>query len=133
MVTVSSVYETKPVDAPDGSPDFLNAVLLVDTTLSVAMLLDRAKAVESAFGRERGEVNAPRTLDVDLIVVGDRLSVTDELTLPHPRAHERAFVLVPWHEIDPRAQIPGKGKIADLLEGLDTSVVVRRVDLALEM
>jgi 2-amino-4-hydroxy-6-hydroxymethyldihydropteridine diphosphokinase len=133
LVTVSSVYETKPVDAPDGSPDFLNAVLLVDTTLSVAMLLDRAKAVESAFGRERGEVNAPRTLDVDLIVVGDRLSDTDELTLPHPRAHERAFVLVPWHEIDQRAHIPGKGKIAELLEGLDTSVVVRRDDLALEM
>jgi 2-amino-4-hydroxy-6-hydroxymethyldihydropteridine diphosphokinase len=133
LVTVSSVYETKPVDAPDGSPDFLNAVLLVDTTLSVAMLLDRAKAVESAFGRERGEVNAPRTLDVDLIVVGDRLSDTDELTLPHPRAHERAFVLVPWHEIDQRARIPGKGEIADLLEGLDTSDVVRRDDLALEM
>jgi 2-amino-4-hydroxy-6-hydroxymethyldihydropteridine diphosphokinase len=133
LVTVSSVYETTPIDAPDGSPDFLNAVLLVDTTLSVAMLLDRAKAVESAFGRERGEVNAPRTLDVDLIVVGDRLSDTDELTLPHPRAHERAFVLAPWHEIDQRAQIPGKGKIADLLEGLDTSGVVRRDDLALEM
>jgi 2-amino-4-hydroxy-6-hydroxymethyldihydropteridine diphosphokinase len=133
LVTVSSVYETTPIGAPEGSPDFLNAVLLVDTTLSVAMLLDRAKAVEAAFGRERGDMNAPRTLDVDLIVVGDRLSDTDDLTLPHPRAHERAFVLVPWHEIDQRAQIPGRGKIADLLRAVDTSTVTRRDDLALEV
>lgn len=133
LVAVSSVYETTPVDAPEGSPDFLNAILLIDTTLSVSMLLDRAKAVESAFGRERGERNAPRTLDVDLIVVGDRRSDTDELTLPHPRAHERAFVLVPWYEIDQRAQIPGKGKIADLLGDLDTDEVTRRGDLELEV
>ncbi len=97
------------------------------------MLLDRAKAVEAAFGRERGETNAPRTLDVDLIVVGDRLSDTSELTLPHPRAHERAFVLVPWYEIDARASIPGKGKIADLLDDMDTGGVVRRDDLTLEV
>jgi 2-amino-4-hydroxy-6-hydroxymethyldihydropteridine diphosphokinase len=134
VVAVSSVYETTPFEgAPDGSPDFLNAVLLVDTTLSVNMLLDRAQAVEAAFGRERGDKNAPRTLDVDLIVVGDRLSDTDELKLPHPRAHERAFVLVPWHEIDQRASIPGRGKIADLLTDLDTSGVTHRADLSLEI
>jgi 2-amino-4-hydroxy-6-hydroxymethyldihydropteridine diphosphokinase len=133
LVAVSSVYETKPIDCPEGASDFLNAILLVDTTLSVTMLLDRTQAVESAFGRERGETNAPRTLDVDLIVVGDRLSDTSELTLPHPRAHERAFVLVPWYEIDQRASIPGKGKIADLLDELDTSGVSRCEDLALEV
>jgi 2-amino-4-hydroxy-6-hydroxymethyldihydropteridine diphosphokinase len=133
VVTVSSVYETAPVDAPPGSPSFLNAILLIDTTLSVAMLLDRAQAVEAAFGRERDEVNGPRTLDVDLIVVGDRLSDTEELTLPHPRAHLRAFVLVPWYEIDEQAQIPGKGKIADLLTDLDTSGVTRLPDLELEV
>jgi 2-amino-4-hydroxy-6-hydroxymethyldihydropteridine diphosphokinase len=132
VVTVSSVYETTPVEAPDGSPDFLNAIMLADTTLSVTTLLDRAQAVEAAFGRERAEDNAPRTLDVDLIIVGDRLSDTDELVLPHPRAHERAFVLVPWKEIDEQAQIPGKGKISDLLADLDTSGVVRRDDLELE-
>ena len=132
VVTVSSVYETKPVDAPEGSPDFLNAVMLADTTLSVTTLLDRAQAVEAAFGRERAVDNAPRTLDVDLIVVGDRLSDTEELVLPHPRAHERAFVLVPWVEIDEQAQIPGKGKIADLLADLDASGVVRRDELELE-
>jgi len=133
IVAVSSVYETKPVDAPNGSPDFFNIILLVDTTLSVAMLLDRAQAVESAFGRERRELNGPRTLDVDLIVVGDRLSDSEDLVLPHPRAHERAFVLVPWYEIDQQAQIPGKGKIADLLTDIDTSAVVRRDDLELEV
>ncbi|MEP6665692.1 MAG: 2-amino-4-hydroxy-6-hydroxymethyldihydropteridine diphosphokinase, partial [Nocardioidaceae bacterium] len=133
VVAVSSVYETTPVDAPPDSPDFFNVVLLADTTLSVTTLLDRAHAVEAAFGRERAEVNAPRTLDVDLIVVGDRLSDTEELTLPHPRAHERAFVLVPWHEVDEQAQIPGKGKIADLLAELDTSGVVHRDDVELEV
>jgi 2-amino-4-hydroxy-6-hydroxymethyldihydropteridine diphosphokinase len=133
VVTVSSVYETRPVDAPDGSPEFLNAVLVADSTLSVATLLDRALAVEAAFGRERSEPNGPRTLDVDLIVVGNRLSDTPELRLPHPRAHERAFVLVPWHEIDAGAQIPGKGKVQDLLAEIDTSGVVHRSDLALEV
>ncbi|HEY7044770.1 MAG TPA: 2-amino-4-hydroxy-6-hydroxymethyldihydropteridine diphosphokinase [Nocardioidaceae bacterium] len=132
LVTVSAVYETAPVDAPDGSPDFLNAIVLADTTLSVTTLLDRAQAIEAAFGRERAEFNAPRTLDVDLIVVGDRLSDTEELVLPHPRAHDRAFVLVPWQDVDEQATIPGKGKIADLLSDLDTSGVVRRDDLELE-
>src|SRR4051812_31294513 len=89
IAAVSSVYETTPVNAPNGSPEFLNAILLADSTLSVSVLLDRTKAVEDAYGRERTESNGPRTLDIDLIVVGDRLSDTDELKLPHPRAHER--------------------------------------------
>jgi 2-amino-4-hydroxy-6-hydroxymethyldihydropteridine diphosphokinase len=133
IVAVSSVYETTPVNAPDGSPEFLNAILLADSTLSVSVLLDRAMAVEDAYGRERSEPNAPRTLDVDLIVVGDRISDTEELKLPHPRAHARAFVLVPWHEIDSHAQLPGRGKIADLLSDLDTRGVVHRPDLELEI
>lgn len=132
LVEVSSVYETTPLDAPEDAPDFLNVIVLADTTLSVAFLLDRAQAVEAAFGRERGDRNAPRTLDVDLIVVGERLSDTEELTLPHPHAHERAFVLVPWHEIDAEAHIPGRGKIAELLADLDASGVVARSDLTLE-
>ena len=73
VTAVSPVYETEPVDAPEGSKDFLNAIVLLDTTLSARTLLERALAVESAYGRERGgERNAPRTLDVDLIVLGDR-------------------------------------------------------------
>jgi 2-amino-4-hydroxy-6-hydroxymethyldihydropteridine diphosphokinase len=136
VVAVSSVYETKPIDAPDGSKSFLNAVLIVDTTLSTATLLERALAVEAAFGRERSAPNAPRTLDVDLIAVGNRVVDDDDgnngLTLPHPRAAERAFVLIPWHEIDGQAQVPGHGYVADLIRDLDTDGVVRRPDLMLD-
>jgi 2-amino-4-hydroxy-6-hydroxymethyldihydropteridine diphosphokinase len=129
MVAISSVYETTPVDAPEGSPNYLNAVVLIDTTLTVHQLLDRALAIEDAFGRDRSVKNAPRTLDVDLIVVGQRVCDDDRLTLPHPRAHERAFVLVPWVEVDPEGEIPGHGFVADLLSEVDTSGVKRREDL----
>ncbi|MGZ8769979.1 MAG: 2-amino-4-hydroxy-6-hydroxymethyldihydropteridine diphosphokinase, partial [Aeromicrobium sp.] len=86
-------------------------------------------AIEDAFGRERGEPNEPRTLDVDLIVVGDRVADDDQLTLPHPRAHQRGFVLAPWLEIDPEGEIPGRGFVADLIGGIDLSGVTRREDL----
>ena len=131
---VSPVYETDPVDAPEGSGPYLNAVLLADTTLPAARLMERALAVEDAFARERGEVaNAPRTLDVDLIVVGDRRSNEEFLRLPHPRAHERAFVLQPWHDLEPDAVFPERGPVADLLEATDSSGVRRREDLSLEV
>lgn len=130
VVSVSPVYESPPLDAPEGSRDFLNAVLLLDTTLSVHTLLERAHAVESAFGRERtGVVNEPRTLDVDLIVVGERLAAEDDLELPHPRAHERVFVLRPWLDVDAEAYIPGHGLVVDLLEDLDESGLTHRDDL----
>lgn len=129
IVAISSVYETEPVDAPENSSKFLNAVVLIDTTLTVHTLLDRALAIEDAFGRERGEPNEPRTLDVDLIVVGDRVAEDDQLTLPHPRAHQRGFVLAPWLEIDPEGEIPGRGFVADLIGGIDLSGVTRREDL----
>lgn len=129
VVAISSVYETEPLESPTGSDKFLNAVVLIDTTLTVHTLLDRALAIEDAFGRERTETNAPRTLDVDVIVVGDRVADDEQLQLPHPRAHERGFVLVPWLEIDPEGQIPGQGFVADLIGGVDTSGVVKREDL----
>ncbi|WP_293787958.1 2-amino-4-hydroxy-6-hydroxymethyldihydropteridine diphosphokinase [uncultured Aeromicrobium sp.] len=129
VVAISSVYETEPVGAAEDSGKFLNAIVLIDTTLTVHTLLDRAMAIEDAFGRERGEPGAPRTLDVDIIVVGDRIADDEQLTLPHPRAHERAFVLVPWLEVDPEGEIPGKGFIADLVSDVDTSGVVKREDI----
>ena len=130
---VSPVYETAPVDAPEGSKDFLNAVVLLDTTLSARTLLERALAVESAYGREReGERNAPRTLDVDLIVVGDRRADEEDLVLPHPRAAERAFVLVPWLDLEPDAEIPGVGPIAELVEKTGRDGVTVREDVELE-
>lgn len=130
---VSAVYETDPVNAPEGSDDFLNAVVLFDTTLSAARLVDRVQAIEDAFGRDRdtGIVNAPRTLDVDLIVVGDRRSNEDWLQLPHPRAAERAFVLQPWFDLEPDAEIPGYGKVAELLSAAGDQGIRRRDDLSI--
>jgi 2-amino-4-hydroxy-6-hydroxymethyldihydropteridine diphosphokinase len=131
---VSPVYETDPVDAPAGSDQFLNAVVLADTTLAASRLLDRALAIEDAFDRERSEVkNAPRTLDVDLIVVGDRRADDETLRLPHPRAAERAFVLRPWLDIDPQAEFPDLGPVADLLSAVGESGIARRDDLVLEL
>ena len=133
VTAVSPVYETEPVDAPEGSKDFLNAVILLDTTLSARTLLERALAVETAYGRERGgERNAPRTLDVDLIVLGDRRADEEDLVLPHPRAGERAFVLVPWLDVEPDAEIPGLGPIAELVEKTGREGVTQREDVELE-
>ena len=116
----SPVYETRPVGGPD-QPDYLNAVIAVETALPARAILDRAHRVEDALRRVREVRWGPRTLDVDLIVVGDEISDDPELILPHPRAHERAFVLAPWRDIEPDAEIPGRGRIADLLAaiGLD--------------
>jgi 2-amino-4-hydroxy-6-hydroxymethyldihydropteridine diphosphokinase len=134
VTAVSPVYETEPVGAPEGSRSFLNAVVLLDTTLAANRLMDRALAIEDAFDRERSEVkNAPRTLDVDLIVVGDRRNDDEHLRLPHPRAAERAFVLRPWLDLDPDAEIPGRGRVADLLAATGESGIKRRDDLVLEI
>ena len=134
LTAVSPVYETEPVDAPEGSKTFLNAVILIDTTLSARTLLDRALAIEDAFGRERTGVRGePRTLDVDLIVVGDRRANDDDLVLPHPQAHERAFVLAPWHDVEPDAEIPDFGTVAKLLEQVGDKGITKREDLSLEL
>jgi 2-amino-4-hydroxy-6-hydroxymethyldihydropteridine diphosphokinase len=115
LVALSPVYETMPVGGPP-QPEYLNAVLIAETTLPATALLRRVQAVEAAFGRVRQEVWGPRTLDVDVIVYGDVVSDDPELMLPHPRAWERAFVLAPWLDADPDAEIPGQGRVAGLLE-----------------
>lgn len=115
LVALSPVYETVPVGGPP-QPEYLNAVLIAETTLPATALLHRVHAVEAAFGRVRQEVWGPRTLDVDVIVYGDVVSDDPELMLPHPRAWERAFVLAPWLDADPDAEIPGQGRVAGLLE-----------------
>lgn len=134
VTAVSPIYETKPVGAPAGSKDFLNAVVLLDTTLSARTLLERALAIEDAFDRERdSEPGAPRTLDVDVIVVGDRRCNDETLVLPHPRAHERAFVLAPWHDVEPDAEFPDLGLVAELLEKAGLVGVTRRDDVTLDL
>jgi 2-amino-4-hydroxy-6-hydroxymethyldihydropteridine diphosphokinase len=126
VMAVSPVYETVPVGGPP-QPDYLNAVLLVRTTLSPRALLDRLHEVEAAFDRVREVRWGPRTLDIDIITVDGEVSADPELTLPHPRAHERAFVLAPWHDVDPHAVLLGHGPVAALLDSVDRSGV-RRVE-----
>lgn len=133
-LSVSPVYETEPLRPEDG-PRFLNAVLVVDTEMSGATLLERCHAVEEAFGRARvGEDRrGPRRLDIDVIALADRVLNDPRITLPHPRAHERAFVLQPWYDVEPDATLPTKGKVADLLMDVDLLTVRRLPHIVLEL
>jgi 2-amino-4-hydroxy-6-hydroxymethyldihydropteridine diphosphokinase len=132
IAAVSGVFETEPVGGPQ-QPDYLNAVVVVMTTLSARELLGRAQEIERRFGRARAERWGPRTLDVDIVVVGDELVDEPDLVVPHPRAGERAFVLLPWLAADPDAALPGRGPVADLLSGLDSTGVRTRSDLSLHV
>ncbi len=125
QLSVSPVYETAPVGGP-AQDDYLNAVVIAETALPARAVLERARQAEAALGRVRAQRWGPRTLDVDIIVCGAEISADPKLTLPHPRAHERAFVLAPWHDLDPAAQIPGRGPVADLLARLG-GAGIRRV------
>ncbi len=133
VTDVSPVFETAPVGEVIDQPDFLNIVVLAESTLASLVLLERAQAIETNFRRTREIPGGARTLDVDLVTVGDRVKNTPVLTLPHPRAHQRAFVLVPWLAIDPGAAIPGRGPVADLLPATQTSGVRRRDDLTIDL
>lgn len=113
LLAVSPVMQTKPVGGPAGQPDYLNMVIIVDTTLAPLELLRHCQGVENKHLRVRDVRWGPRTLDVDIIVYGDVTSSDPELTLPHPRAAERAFVLYPWSQIDPAAELNGR-RVADL-------------------
>ncbi|WP_333748240.1 2-amino-4-hydroxy-6-hydroxymethyldihydropteridine diphosphokinase [Streptomyces sp. IBSBF 2394] len=131
---VSPVYETEPWGvAPDSQPSYFNAVLIVKTTLPPSSLLERAHAVEEAFHRVRDEHWGPRTLDVDIVAYAEVVSDDPQLTLPHPRAHERAFVLAPWLDVDPEAALPGQGRVADLLAAVTRDGVALRTDLELRL
>lgn len=131
---VSPVYETEPWGVePDTQPSYFNAVVVVKTTLPPSSLLERAHAVEEAFHRVRDERWAARTIDVDIVAYADIVSDDPVLTLPHPHAHERAFVLAPWHDVEPEAQLAGRGPVAELLAGVSRDGVAPRVDLELRL
>ncbi|MCZ4606704.1 2-amino-4-hydroxy-6-hydroxymethyldihydropteridine diphosphokinase [Streptomyces sp. Lzd4kr] len=131
---VSPVYETEPWGVEPGSqPSYFNAVVVLKTTLPPSSLLERAHAVEEAFHRVRDERWGARTLDVDIVSYADVVSDDPHLTLPHPRAHERAFVLAPWHDLEPEAQLPGRGAVAELLGTVTLEGVAPRVDLELQL
>jgi len=114
---VSEYFSTKPV-SDIAQPDYLNAVCIVESELPATDLLALLHGIEKALGRERIEKWGPRTIDLDLIQYGSMLSAADELQLPHPRAHERRFVIEPWHSIEPDAILLNHGKISEILEQL---------------
>lgn len=124
MTARSGLYRSAPVGYLD-QPEFLNAVVELDTELSPEALLDKLQEIEKAHGRERPFAGAPRTLDLDLLLYGDAALATPRLSVPHPRMHERAFVLRPLAEIAPQAAIPGRGKARELLSACRDQVAER--------
>ncbi|MGP3976782.1 2-amino-4-hydroxy-6-hydroxymethyldihydropteridine diphosphokinase [Streptomyces sp. 8N114] len=134
VTAVSPVYETEPWGVDPGSqPSYFNAVVVVRTTLPPGSLLERGHAIEEALERVREERWGPRPIDVDIVAYQGVVSDDPQLTLPHPRAHERAFVLVPWHDVDPGAEVPGHGRVAELLDALGTEGIIARPDLELSL
>lgn len=121
LLATSSFFETVAITesgSDPSQPKYLNAVAIIETSLSAKELHQRTQEIENSFGRVRLARWAPRTLDIDIITFGTELIETKSLIVPHPRAHERTFVLAPWLEVDPDAIIPGKGPISKLLENL---------------
>ena len=120
----SSLYRTAPVGLKN-QPDFINAVVALETRLTPQALLEQLFAIEFQFGRQRSVRNAPRTLDLDLLLHGDAVLDGVALTLPHPRMHERAFVLAPLAEIAPLIDVPGHGTVAQLLAACSGQTIER--------
>ncbi|MGZ4352820.1 MAG: 2-amino-4-hydroxy-6-hydroxymethyldihydropteridine diphosphokinase [Gaiellaceae bacterium] len=120
VVAVSRLRETEPWGYAD-QPPFLNGAILLDTDLEPRAILDRLLAVERELGRTReGPRYGPRTIDLDLLLYGDRVVDEPGLTVPHPRLHERAFALEPLLDLDPALEIPGRGRVSALLAGLQS-------------
>ena len=128
VVCRSSLYRSAPVGYAD-QPDFINAVVQIETGLKPRELLEALLAVEQRHGRVRDFPNAPRTLDLDLALYGSLVLHEHGLTIPHPRMHERAFVIVPLAEIAPEALIPGHGMARELLRGVDAASVIRLTEV----
>jgi len=124
VVARSSLYRSAPVGLVD-QPDFINAVVAIDTRLEALPLLHALLAIEARHGRVRSVPNAPRTLDLDLLMHGDAIMASAELTLPHPRMHERAFVLLPLLEIAPDVLLPGLGAARGFLPAVAGQAIER--------
>ncbi|MEQ1773487.1 MAG: 2-amino-4-hydroxy-6-hydroxymethyldihydropteridine diphosphokinase [Burkholderiales bacterium] len=122
LIAQSSLVRSAPVGYAN-QPDFVNAVAAIRTALTPRALLDALLAIEREHGRVREFANAPRTLDLDILLYGERVIDEAGLSVPHPRMHERAFVMVPLAEIAPDAMVPGRGRARDLLAGVDCGSV----------
>ena len=118
VTAVSSFYETAPFGVPDSQPNYINAVLIGETEKKPLDLMNALLEIESALGRTRSFQNAARLIDIDIIDLDGLFMESASLTLPHPRAHERRFVLEPWLEIEPSAHLPGRGSVSELLAAL---------------
>jgi 2-amino-4-hydroxy-6-hydroxymethyldihydropteridine diphosphokinase len=128
LVARSALYRSAPIDA--AGPDYVNAAALLHTRLSPHELLSQLLAIERRQGRQRSYRNAPRTLDLDLLLHGDLRLQSPRLTLPHPRMHLRAFVLLPLADVWPDAVVPGHGSVRALLAGVDGQSIDRLDDTA---
>jgi 2-amino-4-hydroxy-6-hydroxymethyldihydropteridine diphosphokinase len=126
----SSLYRTAPIGYAD-QPDFINAVAEIRTVLAPLRLLEFMRRIETDHGRVRELRNGPRTLDLDILIYGELQIADDELVLPHPRAHQRAFVLLPLLEIAPDCVIPGLGPARNWLQPCDDQTITRIVDVDL--
>ena len=120
----SSLYRSAPLGYT-AQPDFINAVVGLETELEAEPLLDQLQAIENRHARERPFRDAPRTLDLDLLLYGDAQQSTPRLTVPHPRLHERAFVLQPLLQLDPVISVPGKGLASTLLSACNSQKIER--------
>lgn len=124
LLATSSLYRTAPVGLAH-QPDFINGVVALETTLDAGALLNALFAVEERFGRRRSVPNAPRTLDLDLLLLGDQISDDAFVIIPHPRMHLRAFVLEPLAEIAPDLVVPGHGPVTELLARCRDQITLR--------
>jgi len=129
LAACSSYYRSAPLGVSGPQPDYINAVIALDTGLSPQALLDALLRLEDACGRQRATALAPRPLDLDLLLYGEMVMQSPTLTLPHPRLHQRAFVLLPLAEIAPTLSIPGFGSLSALLEEVKGQRIERVQDI----
>jgi 2-amino-4-hydroxy-6-hydroxymethyldihydropteridine diphosphokinase len=129
LAAISSLYRNPPVGYVD-QPDFVNAVARIETALTPRALLDALLDIERRFGRVRDFPNAPRTLDLDIVLYGSETVAEPGLTIPHPRMHERAFVIVPLAEIAPELSVPGRGFLSALVRQVHSGSLERVVEEA---
>jgi len=116
---LSPLYRTKPIEVPDSQADYINAVFEIETTLDAEAVLLELRTIENRHGRSRGEVKKlARTLDLDLLLFGNKNMKSKTLILPHPRIYQRAFVLFPLFDLSPELEIPGQGNVQTLLESV---------------